>query len=101
LRRFFQVTGVLLILFAAGLVAHSVHELNQLGWIPALIDQVWDINLILDENSLFGSLLKALFGYNANPSLTEVIAYLGYFIAIAIGLRRLAAKHPKPSSGWR
>lgn len=28
LRRFFQVTGLLLILFAAGLVAHGIHELS-------------------------------------------------------------------------
>jgi high-affinity iron transporter len=101
LRRFFQITGILLILFAAGLVAHSVHEFNQLGWIPALVDHVWDINLILGENTLFGSLLKALFGYNADPSLTEVMAYLGYFAVIGIGLRWAAIKRPKPSPGLR
>jgi high-affinity iron transporter len=37
LRRFFQVTGVLLLLFAGGLVAHGVHEFNEAGWIPAVI----------------------------------------------------------------
>ena len=36
LRRFFQVTGILLILFAAGLVAHGVHEFNEAGVIPAI-----------------------------------------------------------------
>src|SRR5512147_891972 len=50
LRRFFQVTGLLLILFAAGLVAHGVHEFNEVGWIPALVEHVWDVNMILDEN---------------------------------------------------
>lgn len=99
LRRFFQITGILLILFAAGLVAHSVHEFNQLGWIPALVDHVWDINLILGENTLLGSVLKALFGYNADPSLTEVMAYFGYFAVIGIGLRWVAIKRPKPSPG--
>jgi high-affinity iron transporter len=79
LRNFFQVTNILLLFFAAGLVAHGVHELIEAGWIPALIDPVWDINHILSENSEIGGILKALFGYNGNPALTEVLAYLAYF----------------------
>jgi len=93
LRAFFQVTGFLLILFAAGLVAHAVHEFNEVGWIPSLIDHVWDINYILDEKSTTGLMFKALFGYNGNPSLTEVLAYAGYVIAITAGLQM--ANRPK------
>jgi high-affinity iron transporter len=85
---FFRVTGVLLILFAAGLVAHGVHELNEIGWIPVVIEHLWDLNPILGEDSFGGELLKALFGYNGNPSLTEVIAYLGYLILVGIIFRR-------------
>ncbi|MEJ2707704.1 MAG: FTR1 family protein [Anaerolineales bacterium] len=87
LSQFFRVTGVLLILFAAGLVAHGVHEFNEVGWIPSIIEHVWNTNFILDENSVTGQMLQALFGYNGNPSLTEVLAYAGYFIAILLGLR--------------
>jgi high-affinity iron transporter len=87
LRRFFLVTGALLILFAAGLVAHGVHEFNEVGWIPAIVEHVWDVNPILNEDSMLGSLLTTLLGYNGNPSLTEVIAYLAYFGAIGLGLR--------------
>jgi high-affinity iron transporter len=88
LRRFFQVTGILLILFAAGLVAHSVLEFNEVGWIPAVIEHVWDVNPILDEASLLGQLLRTLFGYNGNPSLTEIIAYLAYLIVVSFYWRR-------------
>jgi len=88
LRRFFQVTGVLLLLFAAGLVAHGVHEFNEAGWIPPVIEHVWDINPYLDEKSALGEILKALFGYNGNPSLTEVLAYLAYLGAVGMGLWR-------------
>ena len=87
-RRFFQVTGVLLILFAAGLIAHGIHEFNEAGLIPAVIEHVWDMNHILDENSTLGLTLKALFGYNGNPSLTEILGYIGYYIAIFLGLRQ-------------
>jgi high-affinity iron transporter len=87
LRRFFRMTGFLLILFAAGLVAHGVHEFNEAGLIPAVIEHVWNVNPILDESSTLGSMFNALFGYNGNPSLTEVLAYLTYFVTIFIGLR--------------
>jgi len=88
LRRFFQVTGILLILFAAGLVAHGVHEFNEVGWIPAVVEHVWDLNVVLDETSLLGQLLRTLFGYNGNPSLTEMIAYFAYLIVVSIFWRR-------------
>ena len=88
IRAFFQVTSILLIFFAAGLVAHGVHELNEAGWVPAVVEHGWDINPILDENSAAGQILKALFGYNGNPSLTEVVAYLGYWAVVLLALRR-------------
>ena len=87
LRRFFQLTGFLLILFAAGLVAHGVNEFNEAGMIPTVIEHVWDINSIVDENAILGSMLKALFGYNGDPSLTEVMSYFAYFVATFFGLR--------------
>jgi high-affinity iron transporter len=88
LRRFFQVTGILLILFAAGLVAHGIHEFNEVGWIPAIVEHIWDVNAIVDENSVTGQLLKTLFGYNGNPSLTEMMAYFAYLIVVTILWRR-------------
>jgi high-affinity iron transporter len=96
LRKFFLLTGLLLILFAAGLVAHGVHEFNELGWIPPIIDPLWDMNFILNEKSNIGLLLKALFGYNGNPSLSEILAYFGYFVAILFGLRWSAQMRLSP-----
>jgi len=82
--RFFQVTSIILVLFAAGLVAHGVHEFNEVGFIPPVIEHLWDINHIIDEKSPSGELLKALFGYNGNPSLTEVVAYILYFLILIV-----------------
>jgi high-affinity iron transporter len=91
LKRFFQITGVLLILFAAGLVASGMHEFIEVGWVPAVIEHVWNLNPLLNENSTVGQILKTLFGYNATPSLTEALAYIAYFAAIGLSLRRTAA----------
>jgi high-affinity iron transporter len=94
LRGFFMVTSILLILFAGGLVAHAVHEFNEVGWIPAVVEHVWDTNAIIDEASTAGTLLTALFGYNGNPSLTEVLAYVSYFVVIFISLRLSSSAAP-------
>ncbi|MCJ7513884.1 MAG: FTR1 family protein [Anaerolineales bacterium] len=99
LHRFFQVTGVLLMLFAAGLVGHSVHEFNEAGVIPAVIAPVWDINHIFDEDSSLGQISKALFGYNGNPSLSEALAYLAYFMVVVSASVRQGrpVAQPRPS----
>ena len=95
LRQFFQTTNVLLLFFAAGLVAYGVHELNEAGWVPAVIENVWNINHIISDKSEVGLILKALFGYNGNPSLTEVLAYLSYFIVLGTILLRNQRKQVK------
>ena len=62
LRPFFQWTGYFILLIAAGLLAYGIHELHELGWIPPVIEPVWNINHILNEKEGLGSFLKALFG---------------------------------------
>ena len=86
LRRFFQVTGFLLLLFAAGLVGRGAGELVVVGWIPPLIGHVWDLGGILSAESLLGQTLGALFGYTADPSLMQVLVYMGYIGAVLLGL---------------
>lgn len=83
LKKFFTVTSILLILFAAGLVAHGLHEFEEAGIIPIYIEHLFDVNGVIDENGNFGSILKGLFGYNGNPSLLEVLSYWVYIVAIA------------------
>lgn len=83
-RVFFRATSVLLILFAAGLLAHGIHELQEAALLPTFVEHVWDVNPILDESSRLGSFLQALFGYNGNPSLLEAIGYVAYLIGIGL-----------------
>jgi len=86
LRRFFRVTGFLLLLFAAGLVGRSAGELVLVGWIPALIGHVWDLGGIVSEASVLGQTLGALFGYSASPSLMQVLVYAAYFGTVLVGI---------------
>lgn len=81
-RAFFRVTGALLILVAAGLLAHGVHELQEAALLPIFVEHVWDVNHILNEDGTVGTFVKALFGYNGNPSLLETLSYVAYFLVI-------------------
>jgi len=83
-RVFFRVTGFLLVLFAAGLAAGGVHELQEAGFLPIVLEHSWDVNHILNERGTLGLFLKALFGYNGNPSLLEVVVYGVYCILIGV-----------------
>ena len=84
LKKLFNISSAMLILFAAGLVAHGFHELEESGLVPGIITPLFDINSILNDNGIAGGFLKGLFGYNGNPSLTEVIAYSSYLVLIWI-----------------
>src|SRR3990172_8936873 len=92
LRTFFNVTGLLLIFFAGGLLAHGIHELEEAGVIPIIIEHVWNTNNVLNENEGLGSFLKALFGYNGNPSQVEVIAYALYLVGALWHFRSVSNK---------
>ena len=70
-----------------------MHEFQEAALLPVVVEHVWDINSILDENGMLGSILKSLFGYNGNPSLMEIISYAGYFAAIWIAT---SAKKAEP-----
>lgn len=78
LRRFFAVTSLLLILFAAGLLGHAVHEFNELGWIPSGPEPLWDTSRFLTPGTPLGETAAVLLGYDPTPSLAQVIAYAGY-----------------------
>jgi high-affinity iron transporter len=86
LRRFFSLTGFILVLFAAGMVAHGVREFTEIGWVPVLIPHIWDTQSLMSDTSFLGQLFGALFGYSSSPSLVELVAYLGYFAAVGVSL---------------
>ena len=89
LRQFFNVTSIILILFAAGLFSQGVHEFQELGvfgastvaWNKPILDLSGILN---DKTNVVGSLLRSLFGYQDKPTLLEIGAYLLYWIGIGL-----------------
>jgi len=93
LKKFFSISSIFLILIAAGLVAHGIHELEEANILNPIIEHVWDINPVaplasqgiyplMHEKGAVGSFFVGLFGYNGNPSLLEVLFYAAYLIGI-------------------
>jgi high-affinity iron transporter len=98
LRQFFTVTGILLILFAAGLLAHAVHEFQEAGILPETVEHIWNTNGIVSEDSHVGEFLTALIGYNGDPSALEVGVWVGYLvIALTFFLRPLVSWRRGPA----
>ena len=84
LKTFFNITGILLILFAAGLAGKAVHEFRELiewesGW---LISSPWTIASGPFSSGWVHDFLKALFGWSPAPERLRVIAYFSYLIPV-------------------
>jgi high-affinity iron transporter len=98
LRKFFLVTGVLLIFIAAGLVGHSVMGLQELGVLPASSRPVWDTSFLISDEGLAGRLLHAFLGYQAAPTLPQMIAYSAYVLIFTLGFWDAARQKPLAAS---
>jgi high-affinity iron transporter len=97
LRVFFRVTGVLIILFAAGLVSKGLHEFQEMGSIGTVSEHVYDVSSVsaLDADaSTSGEFLKGLFGWSPNPSLEMLFAYFAYLIPVGGTFLRMTRKVP-------
>jgi high-affinity iron transporter len=82
LRSFFRVTGMILIVVAAGLFAYSLHELQEAGWLPFLETHAFDLSASLPDDSGVGAILRGLIGYNADPTWLEVVGWATYLVVI-------------------
>ncbi|CAN7468895.1 iron uptake transporter permease EfeU [Brucella pseudogrignonensis] len=84
LRRFFRWTGVFILIIAAGILANSVMALHEAGIWNQFQTVVFDTSEILPLDSTLGSVLAGIFGYIATPTISEVVAYLGFLVPALI-----------------
>lgn len=83
LRRFFTITGTILIFVSAGLVAFAIAEFGEAGLISNA-GTAFNLQAILPDNGPIGSVLRGLFGYRAAPTPFELIGYLAYLVPVLI-----------------
>ncbi len=80
LQRFFKVTGAVLVLVAAGLVATAAHTAHEAGWLNAAQTQVFDLSWLVRPGTVLSALLTGMLGIQPQPVVIEVAAYLLYAV---------------------
>ena len=96
-RTFFSYSEMILLFLAAALLVDGVDRMIGLGWLPALLDPVWDTSALLDDSSVIGSLVASLTGYRAHPALLVLLVYLAYWVLIGVFLRHSRPPQRKPA----
>ncbi|HJW58161.1 MAG TPA: FTR1 family protein [Actinomycetota bacterium] len=85
MRQFFTATGLILIVFAAGLVSRTVLWLQAAGELGTAWNNVYDLTAYrwLTVGTESGRFLGAMFGWDPRPSIEQVAAYLLFLVTVA------------------
>lgn len=78
-RTVFRASEVLLLLIAHALLLNGMDRMISLGWMPTLIDPVWDLSALLADGQGVGRLLADFTGYRARPAATLLLASAAYW----------------------
>ncbi|CDO89068.1 high-affinity Fe2+/Pb2+ permease [Mycobacterium triplex] len=84
LGRFFRITGVFLVLIAAGLVLGALRTAHEAGWVNIGQRQVLDFSGWIPSQSVLGALLAGVFGIPTDPRLIEVLGWLLYAVPVLV-----------------
>jgi len=84
LSKFFTITGAVLIVVAAGVLAYGIHDLQEAGWLPGIDNLAYNITSWYSESGWYGTLLKGLFNFSPDPTVLEVAIWLLYLVPVAI-----------------
>ena len=97
MRQFFTVTGLVLIVFAAGLVSRTVLWLQLAGVFGTVWNNVYDLTAYswLTVSTETGRFLGAMFGWDPRPSIEQVIAYLAFLVTVSWLFLRPAKPAPE------
>ena len=84
LAKFFTITGVALIIIAAGVLSYGIHEFQELGYFPGVDSFLWDVTPWIAKESLLGSLLGGLVGFDTTTSFVQFVGWSIYLLAVLI-----------------
>jgi len=82
LKKFFEYSSYLILLIVAGLVSLFIKGMQAYEYLPTYISPLYDSSFILTNDSVFGRFLGILMGYDAMPSLLQVLGWAGYLLLI-------------------
>ena len=92
LSKFFTVTGYLLIVVAAGVLAYGIYDLQEAAYLPRLTLEVggitnlgnaaFDISSTIPPDSWYGTLLKGTVNFQPNPSWLQLLGWAFYLFPV-------------------
>jgi high-affinity iron transporter len=85
MRQFFTVTGLVLIVFAAGLVSRTILWLQAAGELGTVWNNVYDLTAYswLTVSTESGKFLGAMFGWDPRPSIEQIVGYLLFLVTVS------------------
>lgn len=98
IRHIFKVTGILLMLIAAGLAAQAASFLVQAGLVPPLGYDIWNTSHILSQDGTIGLLLHILVGYIARPLGIQIVFYVLTLVLILSATSIVRRQHVRASA---
>lgn len=99
LSRFFLVTGLFLIVVAAGILTYGIHAFQAFGWLPGLDNLAYDISSWYEADSWYGSILSGIFNIQSSATWLQVLAWIVYILVVGtVFLLRGRTRAPKPAS---
>ncbi|WP_029430655.1 iron uptake transporter permease EfeU [Blastococcus sp. URHD0036] len=82
--RFFTISGLLLILVAAGIFKYAVHDFQEAGVLPGLTTQAFDASSWLTPGTWYAEFLRGLINLTPQPSVLETVAWLLYLVPVLV-----------------
>jgi high-affinity iron transporter len=99
LSKFFRITGVVLVLVAAGLLATSLHTAHEAGWFNSLQEQALNLEWLVERGSVQSALLTGMLGIQPEPTVGEVLVWVLYAVPMTIYVLRPAKPRVKTPAG--
>jgi high-affinity iron transporter len=84
LSRFFRLTGVALVLVAAGLLMSAVHTAHEATWWNGLQGQALDLSWLVQPGTVTSSLLTGVLGLQPKPTVGEALAWLLFAVPMLL-----------------